>query len=102
MTQGGVGLGAGPPVWSLSVHLLDTPTLCRFIPDHQALLSPDSAKPPFDTKHPETKSNVSEKEDVWKPVSNGGPRASCYHSLEGSLPTWNWAGTQLDFTSQMR
>ena len=39
-----MGLGAGLPVWRLSVHLLGTPSLHPFIPDHQDLLSPDSVK----------------------------------------------------------
>ena len=67
-----------------------------------SLAEPRFSQAPAQCQHPETKNNIGEREDVWKPVSKGGPRASCHHSLEGSLPTWNRAGTQLGLTSWMQ
>lgn len=67
-----------------------------------SLAEPRFSQAPAQCRHPETKNNISEREDVWKPVSKGGPRASRHHSLEGSLPTWNQAGTQLGLTSWMQ
>lgn len=50
MTHGSVDLGAGLPVWRISVHLPGTLSLHLFIPDHQDLLSPDSVKPLLDAE----------------------------------------------------